>query len=230
MRRVKVAVVKKALRIAGYLLLTLVALAGVAIVVGPPKVPAAAIASRVRRDPELLAAAFAQPAAARYGRALDFQSNGSVCGPASLRNVFRSLGEPVGDEAAVLAGSGKCRLLGYCIPGLTLDELAAVAKLRTERSVSVLRDLTKDAFREHLRQSNDPAVRYVVNFTRKAIFGAGGGHHSPIGGYLPAQDLVLVLDVNRDFGAWLVEADRLYAAMDTLDRSSGKKRGLLRVR
>lgn len=221
---------KKARRIAGYLLLTLVGLAGVAIVIGPPKVPAEAIASRVRRDPALLSAAFAQPVAARYGRALDLQTNGSVCGPASLRNVFRSLGEPVGDEAAVLEGSGKCRLFGVCIFGLTLDELAAVAKLRTERSVSVLRDLTKDAFREHLRRSNDPAVRYVVNFHRKPIFGAGGGHHSPIGGYLPAQDLVLVLDVNGDFGPWLVEADRLYAALDTVDGSSGKKRGLLRVR
>ena len=67
-----------------------------------------------------------------------------------------SLGEPVGDEAAILDGSGKCRLFGFCIPGLTLDELAAVAKLRTQRSVRVLRDLTKDAFREHLRRSNAP--------------------------------------------------------------------------
>ena len=94
----------------------------------------------------------------------------------------------------------------------------------------VLRDLTKDAFREHLRRSNDPAVRYVANFHRKAIFGAGGGHHSPIGGYLPARDLVLVLDVNRSFGPWLVPADRLYAAIDTVDGSSGKKRGLLEIR
>jgi len=227
---VKVAVVKKPLRIAGYLVLTLVVLAGVAIVIGPPKVPAEAIASRVRRDPALLSAAFAQPVAARYGRSLHFQGNGSVCGPASLSNVFRSLGEPVGDEGAILEGSGKCRLFGFCIPGLTLDELAAVARLRTQRSVTVLRDLTKDAFREHLRRSNDPALRYVVNFQRKAIFGAGGGHHSPIGGYLPAQDLVLVLDVNRNFGPWLVEADRLYAAVDTVDGSSGKKRGLLQIR
>jgi len=221
---------KKALRVAGYLSLALVVLAGVAIVIGPPKVPAEAIATRVRRDPALLSQAFALPVAASYGRQLDYQTNGSVCGPASLRNALRSFGEPVGDEAAVLADSGKCRLFGICFMGLTLDELAAIARLRTPRSVKVLRDLTKDAFREHLRRSNDPSVRYVVNFHRKSIFGAGGGHHSPIGGYLPAQDLALVLDVNRDFGPWLVEADRLYAALDTVDGSSGKKRGLLLLR
>lgn len=218
---------KKALRIAGYVLLALVLMAGVAIVIGPPKVPAEAIASSVRRDPALLAQAFALPAAARYGRELDFQSNGSVCGPSSLRNVLRSLGEPAGDEAAVLVGSGQCQWFGMCFFGVTLDELAGVARLRTERGVRVLRDLSKAAFREHLRHSNDPAVRYVVNFSRKPIFGAGGGHHSPLAGYLEAQDLALVLDVNQDFGPWLVEADRLYAAIDTVDGASGKKRGLL---
>jgi hypothetical protein len=39
--------------------------------------------------------------------------------------------------------------------------------------------------------------------------------------------LVFVLDVNRDFGAWLVERPRLFAAMDTLD--GDKKRGLLEI-
>jgi hypothetical protein len=220
---------KKALRVAGYALLSLLVLAGIAIAIGPPKVPPEAIASSVRRDPALLAQAFALPAAARYGRELDFQSNGSLCGPSSVRNVLRSLGESAGDERAILAGSDKCQWFGICVMGLTLDELAGVARLRTERGVRVLRDLSPAAFREHLRHSNDPAVRYIVNFTRKAIFGAGGGHHSPLGGYLEAQDLVLVLDVNRDFGPWLVEAERLYAAIDTLDSASGKKRGLLLV-
>jgi hypothetical protein len=221
---------KKLLRVAGLLLLALLVLAAAAIAIGPPKVPAEAIATRVRRDAGLMAAAYALPVGARYGQQLDFQRNGSVCGPASLRNVFRSLGEPVGDESAVVAGSGKCQWFGTCFLGLTLDELADVARLRTKRVVRVLRDLPLSAFREHLRRSNDPAVRYVVNFARKPIFGAGGGHHSPIGGYLEAQDLVLVLDVNRDFGPWLVEADRLYAAIDGVDGASGKKRGLLLIR
>jgi hypothetical protein len=68
-----------------------------------------------------------------------------------------------------------------------------------------------------------------VNFSRAPIFGAGGGHHSPIGGYLEAEDFVFVLDVNADFQPWLVERERLFAAVDTVDSSSGQKRGLLRI-
>jgi hypothetical protein len=76
-----------------------------------------------------------------------------------------------------------------------------------------------------LRKTNDPSRRYLVNFSRKPIFGAGGGHHSPIGGYLEAEDLVLVLDVNRKFEPWLVERSRLFTAIDTMDGDA--KRGLL---
>ena len=138
--------------------------------------------------------------------------------------MFRSLGEPADTEPEVLAGTGKC-WTGFCIMGLTLDELADVARAHTRRKVTVLRDLTAEEFREHLRRSNDPGRRYIINFTRQKIFGAGGGHHSPIGGYLEDEDLVLVLDVNREFQPWLVERERLFAAMDTLD--GGSKRGML---
>ena len=58
---------------------------------------------------------------------------------------------------------------GFCIPGLTLDELAAIARRRTSAKVTVLRDLSRAQFEEHLRRSNDPARRYSVNFTRKPI-------------------------------------------------------------
>jgi len=41
--------------------------------------------------------------------------------------------------------------------------------------------------------------------------------------------LVLVLDVNRKYGPWLVKSARLYDAMNTLDTGSQKKRGLLLI-
>ena len=66
-----------------------------------------------------------------------------------------------------------------------------------------------------------------MNFSRKLIFGAGVGHHSPIGGYLEDEDLVFVLDVNPDYRPWLVERKRLFAAMDTDDGDN--KRGLLLI-
>jgi hypothetical protein len=91
----------------------------------------------------------------------------------------------------------------------------------------VLRDLSPEQFQQHLRRSNEPSRRYIINFSRKEIFGAGAGHHSPIGGYLEAEDLVFVLDVNRDYQPWLIERARLFAAMDTWDGK--KKRGLLLI-
>jgi hypothetical protein len=218
---------KRDLTIATAVLVVLVGLGiGAGTIMMPAKVSPAEIESSIIRTPELMARAWALPAAAAFGNKLDSQTNGSFCGPATLANIFRSLGEPATNEQAVLAGTGKC-LSGTCMMGLTLDELAEIARARTKRTVTVLRDLTPDAFHEHMRKSNDPARRYVVNFTRKNIFGGGGGHHSPIGGYLEDKDLVFVLDVNADYGPWLVERTRLFAAIDTLD---GKmKRGLLEI-
>ncbi|MEN3148062.1 phytochelatin synthase family protein [Neorhizobium sp. IRAMC:178] len=202
-------------------------LAGAAfVVVGQTKVPPDAIRSSVIRSPQLMDRAWTLPVAATFGRNLTWQSNGSRCGPASIANALRSVGEEETTEAEVLDGTGMC-WTGFCIIGLTLDELADLARMKTERKVSVLRDLTPDEFREHMKHANDPGRRYIVNFTREKIFGAGAGHHSPIGGYLEAEDLVLVLDVNEDYKPWLVERQRLFSAMDTLD--GDRKRGLLLI-
>jgi hypothetical protein len=157
---------------------------------------------------------------------MTWQSNGSRCGPAALANVYRSLGDAASTENKVLGDSGRC-WTGVCVLGLTLDELASVARANTARKITVLRDLSEEQFREHLRRSNDPGRRYVVSFSRAVIFGAGVGHHSPFGGYLEAQDLVFVLDVNPNYRPWLVERSRLFSAINTLDRD--KKRGLLLI-
>jgi Phytochelatin synthase len=201
-------------------------LAAVPLVVAPVRVSPEAIEASVTRTPALLDRAWQLPVAATFQRAVTWQSNRSRCGPASVANVFRSFGDPVATEAAVLAGTGRCRT-GFCLFGLTLDELADVARARPDRKVTVLRDLTPEAFREHLRRANDPNRRYIVNFSRAAIFGRGVGHHSPIGGYMEAEDLVFVLDVNRDFQPWLIERSRLFSALDTFD--GDKKRGLLLI-
>jgi hypothetical protein len=185
-----------------------------ALVVGQSKVPPQAIASSVTRTPELVQRAWRLPVATTFNRQIIFQSNGSRCGPAAVANAYRSLAEAPITEGKVLAGTGRC-WTGVCIFGLTLDELADVARANTSRKITVLRDLTEEQFREHLRRSNDPTRRYIVNFNRERIFGAGVGHHSPIGGYLEAEDLVFILDVNPDYQPWLVERTRLFAAVNT---------------
>jgi hypothetical protein len=81
-----------------------------------------------------------------------------------------------------------------------------------------------DELRSELRAANDESRRYVSNFDRSSLFGGGGGHHSPLGGFLEDEDLALVLDVNSSFGPWLVEPQRLLEAMTT----DGGFRGLAR--
>jgi phytochelatin synthase len=202
------------------------ALGGVGVIVSRTKVSPEAIESSVIRADDAVERAWKLPAAASFRHEVYWQSNASLCGPSSLANVFRSFGEDATSERSVLAGTGLC-WTGFCIMGLTLDELAGLARTKTRRTVTVLRDMSAEAFREHLKRSNDPAHRYIINFDRNMIFGAGAGHHSPIGGYLENEDLVFVLDVNRDYRPWLVKRTRLFDAMNTWD--GDKKRGMLLI-
>ena len=184
--------------------------------------------TRDYQDPALLKKAWALPVAAAYQADIDYQQNGSVCGPTSLVNVLHSLKQP-GNQASILQDSGFSTVRGYLPEGLTLDQLADIARQKLHRKVTVLRDLDLAAFREQLRRANDPTRRYVINFSRGPLFGTGGGHHSPIAAYLSDEDLVLVLDVNKKYGPWLVKSDRLYEAMNTVDTTAQKKRGLLLI-
>jgi hypothetical protein len=203
------------------------ALVGVVeVVVSRTKVSPEAIELSVIHADDAVERAWKLPAAASFRHEVSWQSNASLCGPSSLANVFRSFGEDATSEGAVLAGTGLC-WTGFCIMGLTLDELAGLARAKTRRSVTVLRGMSAEEFQEHLKRSNDPTHRYIINFDRKMIFGAGGGHHSPIGGYLQKEDLVFVLDVNRNYRPWLVERTRLFDAMNTWD--GDEKRGMLLI-
>jgi hypothetical protein len=190
------------------------------------KVPPQAIISSVTRTPELLERAWQLPVATTYNRQIIWQSNVSRCGPAAIANAYRSLGDAANTEGRVLAGTGRC-WTGFCVLGLTLDELADVARANTGRKITLLRDFNEGEFREHLRRSNDPARRYIVNFSRERIFGSGVGHFSPIGGYLEDEDLAFILDVNSDFKPWVVERKRLFDAVNSFD--GNKKRGLLLI-
>ena len=207
--------------------LALITLAGGAsLIVSQTKVSPDAVRSSVTRSETDVEKAWRLPVASTFKKELTWQSNPSLCGPASVANALRSLGETATSENAVLAGTGRC-WTGICFMGLSLDELAEVTRLKTNRTVTVLRDLSPNQFQQHLRRANDTDRRYIINFSRKEISGAGAGHHSPIGGYLEAEDLVFVLDVNREYQPWLIERARLFAAMDTWDGK--KKRGLLLI-
>jgi hypothetical protein len=41
--------------------------------------------------------------------------------------------------------------------------------------------------------------------------------------------MVFVLDVNERYKPWLIERERLFSALDTIDSDGDKKRGLLLI-
>jgi hypothetical protein len=184
--------------------------------------------AREYQDPALLRKAWRLPVAMLYRSDIVFQRNASLCGPTSIVNVLHSLHQPA-DQSTVLEGTGISTIFGYLPEGVTLDQLAEIARAKLGRKVSVLRDLDLASFRIQLSHANDLSRRYVVNFTRGPLFGVGGGHHSPIAGYLVDEDLVLVVDVNKAYGPWLVKSNRLYDAMNSVDAGSRKRRGLLLI-
>jgi hypothetical protein len=181
------------------------------------------------QDAALLAEAWRLPVAAAYAEdGYEYQRNPSFCGPATAANLLQSQGAEI-TQNEVLAGTQVRPFLGLLPGGLTLDQEAEVLRVRTSGNVTVIRDLDLTAFRAHMARANDPAERYVINFHRGPLFGAGHGHFSPVLGYLAAEDLVFVGDVNDDFQPFLVSTARLFEAMDTVDSSTGLKRGLLLV-
>ena len=197
---------------------------------GPAPAPVDSIATAVYyQNPTLLERAWRLPVASTYPNPVEYQINGAFCGPAAAVNLLRSLGIDRHDQDNLFDKADVSRWKARFL-GMTLDELAGLIRANGAPDVTVLRNLTPEDFRAHLRRANDPTYRYLINFNRLPLFGIDIGHHSPLGGYLEDADLVFVLDVLDEYKPFLAPADRLYAAMDTPDSETGKKRGLLLVR
>lgn len=173
------------------------------------------------QDPTLISRAWSLAEARHFHAPIRSQSNPSACGPTSIANIASATPEDV-------ASHGKGCINGFCFGGLTLEQLAAATReTQPTWKVETVHPADVEALRSELRRADQTLV---VNFDRFPLFGIDGGHHSPIGAYLEAEDLVFVLDVNKSFGPWLVPTERLFEALNTVDSSSGEKRGLIRIR
>ncbi|GLI67703.1 hypothetical protein VaNZ11_011971 [Volvox africanus] len=114
--------------------------------------------------------------------------------------------------------------------GITLTEAACLARCNGA-DVSVHRYGTFDGatFRQFLREVCASEDRHmVVAYSRKKFMQSGDGHFSPIGGYNPVRDMVLILDVARfKYSPHWVRVDELIEAMGLLDPAIGRPRGFL---
>ena len=181
------------------------------------------------RAPALMERAWALPVARAYrAGGYEYQGNPSFCGPASVANLLQSLGAAV-DQQAVIEGTAYDPWFGVLLGGLTIDELADLVSRRLGRPARIVRDPDLADFRAWLKRSNRPDTRMIVNFHRGPLFGRGHGHFSPVLGYLEAEDLVLVGDVNADYRPFLVRSETLWRGTDTIDAETGLERGLIVV-
>jgi glutathione gamma-glutamylcysteinyltransferase len=124
-------------------------------------------------------------------------------------------------------------LLDCCAPldrvrekGISLDELACLAQCNgAEARVArgSIDDLRADVIAA-ARSAREPVV--VAGYTRKVLGQTGDGHFSPVGGYHPARDLVLLLDVARfKYPPHWVPLAKLHEAMQATDSETGRPRG-----
>jgi hypothetical protein len=176
------------------------------------------------------------------------QANLAYCGVASAVMALNSLAIP----APRAAGYGPYRFWtqssAFSIPGsrgfvrpevvaregMTLAQLQGWLAQRPDLVVERFHadQLSLVQWRALLQRSlNDPEDRLLVNYERSALGQPGGGHISPVAAYDTTSDRVLILDVARyRYPAVWVRAEDLWRAMGTVDRSSGRSRGLVVIR
>jgi hypothetical protein len=116
--------------------------------------------------------------------------------------------------------------------GLTLDQLRQyldawdanpTAYYGSALTASQLRNLIKSSL-------SNPQQRLIVNFNRQDVGQIGHGHFSPIGAYNSTTDSVLILDVAKyKYPPSWVKTSDLLAAIQSIDPSSGKSRGLVQI-
>jgi hypothetical protein len=175
------------------------------------------------------------------------QANLAYCGVASAAMVLNSLAVP----APAVPGYGSYRFWTqenvFAVPagrpvvsaavvrrqGMTLTELAALLAAHGLTAETIHGDqLTLEQFRALLRRNlARGGDRLLVNYDRKALGQAGGGHISPLAAYHAPSDRVLILDVARYRypSVWVPVAD-LWKAIRTIDNTSGRSRGLVTIR
>lgn len=166
------------------------------------------------------------------------QDEPAFCGLSTLVMVLNSLEV---DPGKVWKGPWRWyheNMLDCCVPinviaesGITFDQLSCLAICNTLKVKAVRADnkTTEGDFRTEVKrvsQVEDEVM--VVSYSRTALGQSGGGHFSPIGGYHPVKDLVLIMDVARfKYPPHWVSISSLFQAMQWTDKDTGKARGYM---
>ncbi|MFN7143805.1 MAG: phytochelatin synthase family protein [Myxococcota bacterium] len=125
-------------------------------------------------------------------------------------------------------------LLDCCDPldqvrarGLTLPRFACLARCNgVTADLKHAADHGVDTFRRDVAAAGAGGPPVITSFGRRPLGQTGDGHYSPVGGWHPEKDLVLVLDVARfKYPPFWVPLATLHAAMLPHDPDTGLSRG-----
>jgi glutathione gamma-glutamylcysteinyltransferase len=167
------------------------------------------------------------------------QSDPAFCGLGSLVVALNALGI---DPGRLWRGPWRWfaeELLDCCVPltevqkrGLNIDELACLARCNGAQVELVHGEPGNlSSFRAAIASAAAGQGILVVSYDRSALGQTGSGHFSPVGGYHPARDLALILDVARfKYPPHWVAVERLWQATRPIDPATGRPRGWMVLR
>ena len=116
--------------------------------------------------------------------------------------------------------------------GMTREQMAATLRAQGVHAKSIAGNSFDDASLRALLKKTlvDDGHFVLANYLRQSLGQVGGGHWSTLAAYDAQSDRVLILDVAKYkySPAWISVAD-LRRAINTLDTTSGKSRGLVIV-
>ena len=115
--------------------------------------------------------------------------------------------------------------------GITFDELVCLARCNGAKVESIrYTQSSLENFRHAIRKatSSPQGLHLIVSYSRQVLGQTGNGHFSPVGGYHPERDLVLILDVARfKYPPHWVPLPLLWEALAPIDTVTGKSRGYM---
>ncbi|OWF43910.1 glutathione gamma-glutamylcysteinyltransferase 2-like [Mizuhopecten yessoensis] len=113
--------------------------------------------------------------------------------------------------------------------GITFDQFVCLAACNSLEGESTRMDdsASLETFRNHVTRLSRNDDRFIaLSYSRKILGQTGDGHFSPVGGYHPDRDMVLVMDTARfKYPPHWVPLTTIWEAMKPLDKSTGKPRG-----
>nr|AHC94360.1 phytochelatin synthase 1b [Lumbricus rubellus] len=166
------------------------------------------------------------------------QEEPAFCGLSTLVMVLNTLEV---DPGKVWKGPWRWyheNMLDCCVPinviaksGITFDQFSCLAVCNTLNVKAIRADETtsEEEFRGLLKRVSKGSDEVIVaSYSRKALDQTGGGHFSPIAGYHPEKDLVLIMDVARfKYQPHWVKVHALFKGMQDVDTDTGLSRGYL---